>query len=189
MTKLDAGDTQRKPSLGGNTRRITLIALFGVAVFTSKALLPSPIDKMVIAAQALFLALGSLLSRPLGATLVAAIGAALTVFIRPSLAPLTIAFALTYGLLTDGFIFILRVKISEWDVRADRLVAAVTMSTAITGLASYYTTVHVLALLPRNPILEITILVMGVISGLLGGYLAVLIWRRALRHTIVAIKP
>lgn len=171
--------------MDGNTRRITLIALFGVAVFASKAFLPSPIDKMVVAAQAVFLALGSLLSRPLGATLVSVIGAALTVFIRPSLVPFTVAFALTYGLLTDGFIVVLRAKSSEGDVRVGRLVAAVTMSTAVTGLASYYTTVHVLALFPRNPTLEIIILAVGMVSGLLGGYLAALIWRRTLQR----IKP
>lgn len=180
-----SGESREKPSSGGNTQRISLIAIFGVTVFVSKTLLPSPMDKMAVVPQAMFLALGSLLSRPLGATLVAAVGSALTVLIRPSLAPFTIAFALTYGLLTDGFIFILRVESSERDVRVYRLVAALTISTIITGLASYYTTVHILALLPRNPVLEVIILVLGVISGLIGGFLAALIWRKALQHMVV----
>jgi len=175
MTKLDAGESLR----------ITLIALFGVTVFISKALLPSPLDKMVVVIQALFLALGSLLSRPLGATKVAAIGAALTIVLRPSLAPITLAFALMYGLLTDGFISIFHANVPEGEMRAKRLTAATTVSTAITGLASYYVTVHILALLPRNPILEIIILGVGVISGLLGGFLAALISRKALRHLVV----
>lgn len=175
-------ETRQKPSLRRNTQGITLIALFGVAVFVSKTFLPSPIDKMAVLPQAMFLALGSLLSRPLGATLVAAVGSALTVLVRPSLAPFTIAFGLAYGVLTDGFILTLRVKSSENDVRVSRLVAALTISTTITGLASYYTTVHILALLPRNPVLEIIILVAGVIGGLVGGFLAALIWTKALRH-------
>jgi len=175
MTKLDSGKPFEKSSLGGNTRRISLIALFGTLVFISKALLPSPLDKMAVVMQPLFLALGSLLSKPLGATKVAVVGAALTILLRPSLAPITIAFALIYGFLTDGFIFIFHVKAPEDEVRAKRLVAAMTLSTAITGVASYLVTVHILALLPRNPILEVVILVVGVISGLLGGYLAVLI--------------
>jgi len=99
-----------RKSDAGESRRITLTALFGVAVFISKALLPLPLDKMVVVVQALFLALGSLLSRRLGATKVAAIGAALTLFLRPSLAPITMGFALIYGLLTDVFIFIFYVN-------------------------------------------------------------------------------
>lgn len=173
-----------KPGLRGNIRRITLIALFGVSVFVSKGLLPSPLDKMLVVMQALFLALGALLSRPLGATKVAAIGATLTIFLRPALAPITVTFALIYGLLTDGFILVFHVTAPEDGVRAKRLVGAMTVSTVITGLTSYYFTVHVLALLPRNPILEIIILVVGVISGFLGGYLAVLIWTKALRHMV-----
>ena len=176
-----SGELREKPSLRRNTQRITLIALFGVAVFVSKTFLPSPIDKMAVLPQAMFLALGSLLSRPLGATLVSVVGSALTVLIRPALAPFTIAFAMIYGVLTDGFIFIFRVRSSERDLRVYRLVAALTISTVITGLASYYTTVHVLALLPRNPVLEVIILVVGVISGLVGGFLAALIWTKALQ--------
>lgn len=188
MTKTDDEKSRKKLSLNRNTRRITLLTLFSVLIFVSKTFLPSPIDKMLIVIQALFLALSSLMSRPLGATIVAALGAALTVLIRPSLAHLTIIFALTYGLLTDAFTYILRVKSTEGDVKVNRLVATMTISTTITGLASYYTTVHILAVLPRNPILEITILVTGVISGMVGGYLAVLIWKRAIRH-IIDVRP
>jgi len=60
------------------------------------------------------------------------------------------------------------------------LVVAVTLSTAVVGLISYYVTTHILALLPRNLVLEVSILVAGIINGLVGGYLAALIWRRVL---------
>lgn len=89
---------------------------------------------MVIAAQAVFLVLGSFLSRSLGATLVETVGVAITISLRLSFALLTIAFALIYGFLIDGFVFILCVKSSEWNVRVGKLVIAVTLSTAITGL-------------------------------------------------------
>lgn len=181
---MNAMGLRGKLGLGENIRRITLIALFGVAVFISKGLLPSPLDKMLVVVQALFLALGALLSKPLGATKVAAIGGALTIFYRPALAPFTMAFALLYGLLTDSFMLVFRAAASEDNVRTKRLVAAMTFSTAVTGLTSYYFTVYVVPIVARSPILEITILVVGVISGLLGGYLAALIWRKALRHIV-----
>ena len=98
--------------------------------------------------------------------------------------PITMAFALIYGLLTDGFIFIFHVKAQGEELRAKRLMAAMTLSTAITGLASYYLTVHILDLLPRNPILEVIILVVGVINGFLGGFLATLVWKKALQHIV-----
>jgi uncharacterized membrane-anchored protein YitT (DUF2179 family) len=62
------------------------------------------------------------------------------------------------------------------------LVAATTLSTAIVGVTSYYVTTHVLTLLPRNLVLEIAILIAGVINGLVGGYFADLVWRRALHR-------
>ncbi len=75
----------RRVGLGKSTWRVALIALFGVIVFVSKVVIPSPIDKMTIVVQALFLILGSLLLRRLGATSVAAIGASLTILLRPHL--------------------------------------------------------------------------------------------------------
>lgn len=62
--------------------------------------------------------------------------------------------------------------------------AAVTLATAVTGMASYYTTVYVLSLLPRNIALEAAILVIGILSGLAGGWLATLLWTKALRHFV-----
>ena len=64
------------------------------------------------------------------------------------------------------------------------LVAGVTIATAMTGMASYYTAVYVLSLLPRNIVLEAAILVIGVLNGLAGGYLASLLWSKALRHLV-----
>ena len=87
----------------GNLQKSTRIKPQSFAIFLSKGFLPTPIDKMLIAVQALFLTLGALMAKPLGATKVSAIGAILTAILRPALAPLTIIFALVYGILTDLF--------------------------------------------------------------------------------------
>ncbi|MEM0488302.1 MAG: hypothetical protein QW707_03750 [Candidatus Bathyarchaeia archaeon] len=170
-------------------RKLALTILFGVAIFISKGLLPTPMDKMLIAFQALFLALGALIAKPFGATRVAAIGALLTAIIRPTLAPLTVIFAIAYGILTDILIYAMGVEDSENSVRTKRLAAAMTVSTAITGMLSYYFSSHVLGVIPRNLVLEVTILIGGTISGLLGGYVAAIAWRKALKNLMIQHRP
>ena len=157
---------------------------FAVLVFISKIFVPTPLDKVLIVFQALFLGLGSIMLAPLGATLVSTIGGVLTSAWRAPFAPFTFGFAVLYGLLVDAFSMLFKAKAENGFVQARRLVAAVTMATAITGMASYYTTVYVLSLLPRNIVLETAILAIGVLNGLAGGYLATLLWSKAVRHLV-----
>ena len=91
-------------------------------------------------------------------------------------------FALMYGLLIDGFCYVMKVKGSEGGVRKNMLVAAVTSGTVIVGLSSYYVTVLVLGILPRNPLLEFPILIAGTLNGLVAAYLTLLIWPRIRQH-------
>lgn len=162
-------------------RRLTLTTLFGVIIFAFKTVLPTPIDKAFVVIQALLLSLGYLLLGAPGATYVSMVGGLLTTLWRAPLAPFTTAFALLYGLLIDGLSSIFKVREENNDVGTKRLIATVTVSTAVVGLASYYTTVHVLAILPRNPLLEMGVFIAGVINGLIGGYLSVIIWKKNLR--------
>lgn len=162
------------------TRSISIAALFGIVVFISKVILPSPLDKTIIVVQGTLLELGFLLLGFYGATFVALVGGVLTALFRPSFFAVTLAFAILYGLLTDVFSSVLKVKNPENDVNVRRVIVAVATSTIIVGLASYLISSHVLKLLPRNPLLEATVLVAGVINGVVGGYLAAIIWRKAL---------
>ena len=119
--------------------------------------------------------------KPLGATKVSVIGAVLTSILRPALTPLTIIFALVYGVLTDLSIILLKAEHAGNGVRTSRLVFATTISTATTGFLSYYFSVHILGVIPRNPILDAIILTAGTLSGLIGGYLAAIAWRKAVK--------
>jgi hypothetical protein len=165
-------------------QRLTLAVLFAVLVFISKTLLPTPLDKMLVVVQALFLGLGAIALSPFGATRVSVIAGLLTSVWRAPFAPLTLGFAVLYGLLVDAFLVLFKVKAENGAVRLKRLVAGVTVATTATGMASYYTTVYVLSLLPRNIVLEASILVIGVLNGIAGGYLAGLLWGKAMRHLI-----
>jgi len=136
-------------------------------------------DKVFIAIQALLLALGSLLLGRMGATYVATIGGILTALWRIALAPFSFSFALLYGLLVDGCFFLFRVRSTEGKVGTARLVVAMTLSTMIAGLSSYYVTV-ILGLVPRNLPLEIIILFAGTLNGAIAGYLTSIIWNKYL---------
>jgi len=167
--------------IGRRSQRLALAAVYGILIFLSKTAMPTPIDKLAIFFQALFLAIGALSMRPFGATFASAIGGVLTAFWRAPFAPFTLGFALLYGMMIDSTMALLHVKSSE-GVRTGRLVAAITLSTTIVGLLSYYTISIVLQALPRNLALELTILVGGVISGLLGGYVSALLWKFCLQY-------
>ena len=172
-------------SIGGQRlRRLTLAVVFAVLVFISKTLLPTPLDKMLVVVQALFLGLGAITLSPFGATIVSIIAGLLTSAWRAPFAPFTLAFAVLYGLLMDAFLMLLKVKAENGALRMKRLVAGVTAATTLTGMASYYTTVHILSLLPRNILLETAILFVGFLNGIAGGYLTGLLWSKGIRHLI-----
>ncbi len=167
--------------------------MFGVAVFISKITLPSPFDKTLVVFQALFLTLGALLIGVMGATYVSLVGGVLTAFWRASTAPFTFTFALMYGLLVDALILGFKAKSSKGDVKTSRMVAAVTVSTGIVGLTSYYVTVFVIPIIPRISIVisiagfainvvETAILIAGLVNGLIAGYVATYVWKRNLRQ-------
>jgi len=164
-----------------DSRKLILATLFGAIVFAFETILPSPIDKAFVLFQALFLSLGYLLLGVPGATYVSMVGGLLTALWRAPLAPFTATFALLYGLLIDAISSIIKVRSVNSDVKVKRLIMAVTISTIVVGLASYYTSV-IFRLLPRNPPLEIGILVAGIMNGVVGGYVSVIIWKRILKR-------
>jgi hypothetical protein len=162
-------------------KRLTIVVLFGVLIFMTKTLIPSPLNKMLIVAQALLLALGTFLVKNKGATLISLVGGFLTALWNVALAPFTLFFALLYGFLVDISFSILRVKVENGDVKSYRIVAAMTLSTMLVGLLSYYVTVHLIHLIPSSLLTEVMILIMGTISGALGGYLASFVWNHYLK--------
>jgi len=176
-----------------NSRRVVIGTLFGVVVFLTKVVAPTPINKMLVIVQALMLALGALLLHKWGATLVSLIVGVLSALWNVVLAPFTIVFALFYGLLVDFFFTLLRVSIVGGEVKTVRLVTAMTISTLLVGGASYYVTVHLMELIPSNIFMEVVILVAGTISGAAGGYLAKVIWSKYLQSAeflaVEGLKP
>lgn len=163
------------------TKRVAIAAIFGAVIFVTKAFAPSPLNKMIIVVHALLLAVGALLLRKMGATYVALIGGVLSAMWNLALAPFTFLFAVLYGLFVDCFFFLFKVGIVGGKVERGRLVAAMTLSTVLVGVSSYYVSVH-LRLLPRNPLMEVIILGVGPISGAVAGYVASVVWNKHLKN-------
>ena len=78
----------------------------------------------------------------MGATYVALIGGVLTAMWNLALAPFTLLFALLYGLLVDGFFFLFKIDVVEGRVATSRLIAAMTLSTMLVGVSSFYVMTH-----------------------------------------------
>ncbi len=162
---------------------MAFVAVFGAVIFVTKVFVPSPMNKMFVIIQALLLAVGALILGKMGATYVALIGGVLTAMWNLALAPFTLLFALLYGLLVDGFFFLFKIDVVEGRVATSRLIAAMTLSTMLVGISSYYVMTHLTYLKEYLPLLvEIIILIMGTISGSIAGYLASLVWNRYLRN-------
>lgn len=165
------------------TRRIALATLFGVAVFASKIILPTPIDKMVIIVEALLLALSSLLLERMGATYTAMVGGFLTTMWRIGFFPFTFVFAIAYGLMIDVSFYMFKVRMRDGGVKRGRLVAALTLSTTAIGLMSMCVMV-LIGLMPWIPILYFIIIIVGSLNGAVASYLTFLIWRKYLVHML-----
>jgi hypothetical protein len=169
-------------TLRSQTKRMTIATALGTIMFLTKIIMPSPIDKMLIVVQAFLLAIGALILHKIGATYVGAIGGFLTALWRPSLAPFTFFFALLYGFLIDTFFYLLKVHDMNNRVKTGKIVVATTFSTTLTGFSSYYSMALLMELVPRNLLLEVIILAVGIASGAVAGYLAAVVWNKDLKN-------
>jgi hypothetical protein len=184
---------------GGNAtqrlNRLFITSLFGSIIFVVNAFLPPPVNYIMIAAQAVLLAIGGLFVKKFGATYVGAVGGLLTALISPALGPFTFLFAFLFGLLVDSFLFIFRINATSEGVSRNRLMAAMAFSTMLIGVISY----SAFALFPqfvplaqqfsgvglfiqRSPMLDALVLFMGPATGIVSGYAASYLWNKYLRH-------
>ncbi len=167
---------------GGNlsvSRKVSIIAILSIAVFISKIFLPSPIDKFMIVFQGILFALANFTVGRIGGTLIGVISGLFTQFWRPVFIPFTFIFAVFYGFMIDCFISILKVKTPSTSVNTLRLMIALSLSTAIVGVASMYVTVMV-GVMPWAPAVYLMILIGGTLNGVAAGYLTAQIWNKYL---------
>ena len=85
---------------------------------------PPPVDKILIAVDAILLALSALFIRGIGAMYVGVVGGTLTSLLRPGLIPFSIIYTFLFGAMVDASLFLFKVKATGEGVNRNRLMMA-----------------------------------------------------------------
>ena len=165
-----------------STKKLVTATLFGVLIGVVYGALPFEIGDSLIVFEAIILSLSFIILGPGGATYTGLVNGLVETPLQLAFGPFAFCVALFYGILVDVFSILFRVT-SEGRVRAKRLVASLSVSTVITGLVATYGFIA-LGFGTTAPFVEVylPVLVVGALSGTIGGLLAARIWERNLKH-------
>ncbi len=172
-----------------NSRKIATASLFGVIIAIVKGpLLPPPSGDLLVVVEAMLLGLSFIILGIGGATYTGAVAGLLINLVEPGFFFYPFVLAVLYGVLVDVISTGLKVRTSE-SVSSKRLAASLTIASAIVGPVAYYATVYLTPILPSDPSIYATIVVVGVLSGAAGGFLAVRVWDRNLKARFRSVQP
>ncbi|MFI5404694.1 MAG: hypothetical protein ACHQYR_03100 [Candidatus Gagatemarchaeaceae archaeon] len=172
-----------------DSRKVATASVFGVIIAIVKGpLLPPPSGDLLVVVEAMLLGLSFIILGIGGATYTAAVAGLLINFVEPGFYFYPFVLALLYGLLVDGVSSVLKVKTAE-SVSSKRLAVSLTIATAVVGPVAYYATVYLTPILPSDPSIYATIIIVGVVSGAVGGILATRIWDRNLKARFKSVQP
>jgi hypothetical protein len=165
-----------------NSKRLITATLFGVVIGVVYGALPFEIADTLIVFEAIILSLSFALLGPGGATYTGFINGLVETPLQLSFGPFVFLIALFYGVLVDVFSVLFKVTL-DGQVRQKRLIASLSVSTVITGLTATYAFVA-LGFGTTAPFeyVYLPVLVVGALSGTIGGYLAARIWERNLKR-------
>ena len=171
-----------------DSKKLITATLFGVVIGVVYGALPFEVGDSLIVFEAILLSLSFILLGPGGATYTGFINGLVETPLQLSFGPFAFVVALLYGVLVDLFCSIFRVT-SEGKVHPKRLVAALTSSTIIVGVAATYAFIA-FGFGTTAPFVEIylPVLIVGAVSGTVGGFLGARIWEKNLRHRFT-VKP
>ena len=165
-----------------STRKLITATLFGVLIGVVYGALPFEIGDSLIVFEAIILSLSFILLGPGGATYTGLINGLVETPMQLAFGPFSFGVALLYGILVDMFSILFRAT-SEGKVHTKRLVASLSVSTVITGLVATYAFIA-LGFGTTAPFVDVylPVLIVGALSGTIGGFLAARIWERNLKH-------
>ncbi|MEM2099532.1 MAG: hypothetical protein QXU99_07335 [Candidatus Bathyarchaeia archaeon] len=163
------------------TQRLFIGALFSSVIFITHFFVPPPVNYLLIAVQALSLALATFFVGRAGATYVGLIGGALAALARPAFGPFTFLFTFLYGVIVDIFIIFFHASPAKNGVNSNRVMLAMALSTGIVGFSSYYVFSSYLKLIDFNPLMSALVLFAAIGCGLSAGYAAAYLWNKYLK--------
>ncbi|MDG6938245.1 MAG: hypothetical protein JRN42_06880 [Nitrososphaerota archaeon] len=171
-----------------DSRKLITATLFGVVIGVVYGAIPFEIGDSLIVFEAILLSLSYILLGPGGATYTGIINGLVETPLQLSFGPFAFGVALLYGVLVDLFCSIFKVTY-EGKVRPKRLVASLTLSTIIVGVAATYAFIA-FGFGTTAPFLELylPILVVGAVSGTVGGVLGARLWDRNLKHRFAPVQ-
>lgn len=163
-------------------KRLFITALFSSIIFVANFFVPPPVSSLLIAVQAVLLALAVFFVGSGGATYVGLAGGVLSALSRPTFGPFTFAFTLMFGALVDLLFFVFKVAAPGGKVNRNKTVVAMTLSTAIMAMTTYYMFAALTNILPLDFMLAGMMLFLGVGSGVAAGYSSAYLWNKFLQH-------
>jgi uncharacterized membrane protein len=166
-------------------KRLFIAALFGSIIFVMNFFVPPPISYLLIVVEAVILALANFFVGKAGATYVGLIGGFLSALARPAFGPFTFIFTLLFGVLVDGFSLAFKVSSTKEGVNRNRVIFALTLSTAIIGFVSYYATAVYLEIIDLSPMMSGLVVFIATGSGISAGYAAAYLWNKYLKSVSV----
>lgn len=180
-----------------DTRKLATATLFGVVIAVVKAPFTFPVTDYLIIVEVPILALSFLLLGRGGATYTGLVNGVLQSAVKASFFPYDLIFGISFGVLVDIFGTLLKVR-SEGSTSALRLASALGLASTVLGLVIAYVFLA-LNLSPgidvsgysSNALLEIVyapIVIWGIISGVLGGFVAARVWERNLKSRFRSVQ-
>jgi uncharacterized membrane protein len=162
-------------------KRLFVAALFSSIIFVINFFVPPPISYLLIVVQAVILSLATFFVGKAGASYVGLIGGFLSALARPAFGPFTFLFTFLFGVMVDVFSLVFKVSSTKDGVNRNRVILAMTFSTATIGFLSYYVTAVYLRLVDLNMVMSGLVIFVAVGSGISAGYAASYLWNKYLK--------
>jgi hypothetical protein len=180
-----------------DTRRLATATLFGVVIAVVKAPFTFPVTDYLIIVEVPILALSFLLVGAGGGTYTGFVNGVIQTLFKASFFPYDLIFAVSYGALVDLFGTLFGVR-AEGHTNAKRMMAALGLASTVLGVAIAYAFIA-LNLSPslglegysNTDLLEIVygpIVVWGILSGVIGGFISARIWERNLKARFSSVQ-
>ncbi|MBI3859651.1 MAG: hypothetical protein HY296_05355 [Thaumarchaeota archaeon] len=171
-------------------RKLMTATLLGVAIALIKGPFQWPITDYLIIVEAPILGLSFLLLGRGGATYTGLVNGLLQSAVKVNFFPLDLVFGVSYGVLVDLFGTLLRARTGE-TTSIKRMTLALGLASTIAGLSIAYAVIAlninlgpVTSSLTASQLVNlvyIPIIIWGVLSGTLGGFIAAKVWDKNLK--------